>query len=179
MRPTVNPGAAPEANRPLCPCPTRPARRSTTRVDGMADATRMEMGRRGNLVIHVLLIRIITHHATLVCRYTNGNGMHNGDNGQGYGYSSSRPSYADRTYSLPRTVLQHQQQQQQLHKQNPYTTQGAPGGYYTTDRRSRSHQQAPPSGGVDTPDFYFMPSQRKYSGEVVRVYVDYNKEPKD
>lgn len=25
------------------------------------------------------------------------------------------------------------------------------------------------------PDFYFMPSQRKYSGEVVRVYVDYNK----
>lgn len=24
------------------------------------------------------------------------------------------------------------------------------------------------------PDFYFMPSQRKYSGEVVRVYVDYN-----
>lgn len=26
------------------------------------------------------------------------------------------------------------------------------------------------------PDFYFMPSQRKYSGEVVRVYVDYNNE---
>lgn len=23
------------------------------------------------------------------------------------------------------------------------------------------------------PDFYFMPSQRKYEGEVVRVYVDY------
>lgn len=28
------------------------------------------------------------------------------------------------------------------------------------------------------PDFYFMPSQRKYSGEVVRVYVDYNNKPK-
>lgn len=28
------------------------------------------------------------------------------------------------------------------------------------------------------PDFYFMPSQRKYSGEVVRVYVDYNNENK-
>lgn len=28
------------------------------------------------------------------------------------------------------------------------------------------------------PDFYFMPSQRKYSGEVVRVYVDYNNAPK-
>lgn len=26
-----------------------------------------------------------------------------------------------------------------------------------------------------TPDFYYLPSQRKYSGEVVRVYVDYNK----
>lgn len=34
-----------------------------------------------------------------------------------------------------------------------------------------------PASGVSTqpnqPDFYFMPSQRKYSGEVVRVYVDY------
>lgn len=28
------------------------------------------------------------------------------------------------------------------------------------------------------PDFYFMPSQRKYSGEVVRVFVDYNNQPK-
>lgn len=28
------------------------------------------------------------------------------------------------------------------------------------------------------PDFYFMPSQRKYEGEVVRVYVDYNNQPK-
>ena len=26
----------------------------------------------------------------------------------------------------------------------------------------------------NNPDFYFMPSQRKYSGEVVRVYVDHN-----
>lgn len=25
-----------------------------------------------------------------------------------------------------------------------------------------------------TPDFYFMPHQRRYSGEVVRVFVDYN-----
>lgn len=68
-------------------------------------------------------------------------------------------------------------------------------GYYTQDRRNRSsnnpnggnynnhqHRQATmerhSSGGTDTPDFYFMPSQRKYSGEVVRVYVDYNKDPK-
>ena len=66
MRPTVNPGEAPEANKPLCPCPTRPVRRSTTRVDGMVDATRMEMGRPGNLVNQMLLIRIITHHLTLL-----------------------------------------------------------------------------------------------------------------
>lgn len=31
------------------------------------------------------------------------------------------------------------------------------------------------AGSPPPPDFYFMPSQRKYSGEVVRVYVDYNK----
>lgn len=109
--------------------------------------------------------------------------------GDGYGYPSSapRPTYADRTYSLPRTVIQHREQQQQM--QNAYAggQGGHPGGYYTTDRRSRSHQQpnggggpgAAAGNGTDTPDFYFMPSQRKYSGEVVRVYVDYNKEPKD
>lgn len=74
-------------------------------------------------------------------------------------------------------------------------------GYYTQDRRNRSsnnpngggnggnynnyhHRQATMErsngngNGADTPDFYFMPSQRKYSGEVVRVYVDYNKDPK-
>lgn len=86
-------------------------------------------------------------------------------------------SYADRTYSLPRTVAQ---------------SQNHPG-YYTQDRRQRYPQQQrnghkshnSPSdqangrgSGADTPDFYFMPSQRKYSGEVVRVYVDYNKDPK-
>lgn len=60
-------------------------------------------------------------------------------------------------------------------------------GYYTQDRRSRSRDDStkPPgstaggrSNGTDTPDFYYLPSQRKYSGEVVRVYVDYNKDPK-
>jgi hypothetical protein len=86
-------------------------------------------------------------------------------------------SYADRSYSLPRTMIQPHNQM---------------AGYYTTDRRNRSsqnpngsnqnnnhHRQAAErSNGADTPDFYFMPSQRKYSGEVVRVYVDYNKDPK-
>lgn len=55
------------------------------------------------------------------------------------------------TYSLPRTAHPPAQYQ----------------GYYT--HRPHSELQ---------PDFYFMPSQRKYSGEVVRVYVDYNNTPK-
>lgn len=40
-------------------------------------------------------------------------------------------------------------------------------GYYT-------HRPPRPHADQLQPDFYFMPSQRKYSGEVVRVYVDYN-----
>jgi hypothetical protein len=85
-------------------------------------------------------------------------------------------TYADRSFSLPRQMLQ---------APNPMA------GYYTTDRRNRSShpngrdyhnygkQNSSDRSGADTPDFYFMPSQRKYSGEVVRVYVDYNKDPKN
>jgi len=66
------------------------------------------------------------------------------------------------TYSLPRTVMADRM------------VAAAPAGYYTHDRRAQ-HRQHP--NGLQ-PDFYFMPSQRKYSGEVVRVYVDYNKPTK-
>lgn len=63
------------------------------------------------------------------------------------------------TYSLPRPP-------QQPPPQPPHHN-----GYYT-QRPTRNH--------ADNlqPDFYFMPSQRKYSGEVVRVYVDYNTNPR-
>lgn len=82
--------------------------------------------------------------------------MHPHNNGYGDTRSLQRPrsgynlSMAPErsTYSLPRTA----------HSQGQYQ-----GGYYT--HRPQSELQ---------PDFYFMPSQRKYSGEVVRVYVDYN-----
>lgn len=63
------------------------------------------------------------------------------------------------TYSLPRPP-------QQPPPQPPHHN-----GYYT-QRPSRNH-----SDNLQ-PDFYFMPSQRKYSGEVVRVYVDYNTNPR-
>nr|CAD7442476.1 unnamed protein product [Timema bartmani] len=62
------------------------------------------------------------------------------------------------TYSLPRTSA------------HPGPA-GHRNGYYTQDRN-----RGPPRPHSELqPDFYFMPSQRKYSGEVVRVYVDYNK----
>ncbi|XP_020710533.2 uncharacterized protein LOC105690351 isoform X4 [Athalia rosae] len=50
-------------------------------------------------------------------------------------------------------------------------------GYYTQDRRNQRYK-GPNASGPQQPDFYFMPSQRKYSGEVVRVYVDYGNQPK-
>lgn len=86
--------------------------------------------------------------------------------------------HTDRTYSLPRTAAGASSHSQRYSHQ-PYAE-----GYYTQDRRrnnSRSNHQmdeAAAGAAMDKPDFYFMPSQRKYSGEVVRVYVDYNKDVK-
>ncbi|CAG0925136.1 unnamed protein product, partial [Notodromas monacha] len=53
-----------------------------------------------------------------------------------------------------------------------------PAGYYTNDRSLRNSYAGPSSSSSQAPDFYFMPSQRKYSGEIVRVYVDYNQQHK-
>lgn len=135
---------------------------------------------------------------------SNGNGRSNGrhmtQESSAGGSASTAPgpyargSYAERAYSLPRQ--NHHYQQSSANMQ--------PSGYYTHDRRAarqerererergeerrqrheressydRSRDDPRLNGGADTPDFYFMPSQRKYSGEVVRVYVDYNKDPK-
>ena len=46
-----------------------------------------------------------------------------------------------------------------------------PPGYGSYDRRG--YHGRPPTDFP--PDHYFMPSQRKYGGEIVRIYVDYNK----
>jgi hypothetical protein len=92
--------------------------------------------------------------------------------GRGYGAAGNPYGVPRSTYSLPRTAMAERHAV-------------APGpGYYTHDRRAAAaaahyHQHHPGmNGGGLQPDFYFMPSQRKYSGEVVRVYVDYNKAPK-
>jgi len=55
------------------------------------------------------------------------------------------------------------------HAPNPY-----PMGYSSYDRRNAGPGFNRSTGDFP-PDHYFMPSQRKYSGEVLRVYVDYNK----
>ncbi|KAI5708088.1 hypothetical protein M8J77_016174 [Diaphorina citri] len=69
------------------------------------------------------------------------------------------------TYSLPRQASSN------------HGLASHPGGYYTHQRPSKSLMTSSDSPQLQ-PDFYFMPSQRKYSGEVVRVYVDYNNTPK-
>nr|CAD7200768.1 unnamed protein product [Timema douglasi] len=96
--------------------------------------------------------------------------QHNGYQTPGGAYQDTRslqrprgayqtPGQTERaTYSLPRTSA------------HPGPA-GHRNGYYTQDRN-----RGPPRPHSELqPDFYFMPSQRKYSGEVVRVYVDYNK----
>ena len=78
------------------------------------------------------------------------------------------------TYSLPRAPGHR-------HSTGMASSSGPqPQGYYTQDRRNNQRFKNPNhahSGSQSLlqpqPDFYFMPSQRKYSGEVVRVYVDY------
>ena len=58
---------------------------------------------------------------------------------------------------------------------------GSAGSYGSYDRRIGYGGGGPPlpghhpAGSDFAPDHYFMPSQRKYSGEFLRVYVDYNK----
>lgn len=97
-------------------------------------------------------------------------------NGGGGRHMHSRPPpppahHHDRaagTYSLPRPA-------QQPPHHNGYYTHRPP------NRTGPQHpQQSAAAGAGDQlqPDFYFMPSQRKYSGEVVRVYVDYNTNPR-
>lgn len=50
----------------------------------------------------------------------------------------------------------------------------SPPSYATHDRSMRSMSGNAYSQQELRPDFYFMPHQRRYSGEVVRVFVDYN-----
>ena len=97
------------------------------------------------------------------------NGYH--ANGNGYSGSLQRPRNGDLSrhpdpraaYSLPRG------------NGNAHASASLPRG----SSLSSSSGHSPPSYNTamqDTPDFYYLPSQRKYSGEVVRVYVDYSQQ---
>lgn len=68
-----------------------------------------------------------------------------------------RNHYSRKSESLPR----------------PNGVSGTPYSPHERGSRPLSAASLHPQGGLQ-PDFYFMPSQRRYSGEVVRVYVDYN-----
>ncbi|KAG8041160.1 hypothetical protein G9C98_002148 [Cotesia typhae] len=107
-------------------------------------------------------------------RLSSSNGHNNNNHNHKYTnnhhHSHQMSSTPRATYSLPRA---------------PGTRQPSPPpqlSYYTQDRRnnrSKSHGNGNSQSSGQQPDFYFMPSQRKYSGEVVRVYVDYgNQKPK-
>ncbi|XP_057333014.1 uncharacterized protein LOC130672435 isoform X4 [Microplitis mediator] len=92
------------------------------------------------------------------------------NNSNSHHHSHQMSSTPRATYSLPRA---------------PGTRQPSPPpqlSYYTQDRRNNRKSNNNANGNSQSgqqPDFYFMPSQRKYSGEVVRVYVDYgNQKPK-
>ncbi|XP_015781892.1 uncharacterized protein LOC107359829 isoform X2 [Tetranychus urticae] len=54
------------------------------------------------------------------------------------------------------------------------STFGYPSAYATHDRKDNNTFRYISQPQPLTPDFYFMPHQRRYSGEVVRVFVDYN-----
>uniref|UniRef100_A0A182VH71 DOMON domain-containing protein n=1 Tax=Anopheles merus TaxID=30066 RepID=A0A182VH71_ANOME len=107
----------------------------------------------------------------------------------------------------PMHQQQQQQQQQQMQQRHHQEMQSRPtGDYYTQDRRGKSRNNGSHYAGnghqpqhqslqqhhhqqqqqhqqqqrpmPDSSDLYFTPTQRKYSGEVVRVFVDYNKDKK-
>lgn len=90
---------------------------------------------------------------------------YNGDY-QGHGSSQYHPSLERRQYE------QQQYQQQQHHSHHSRRSQQGPAGYELNDRHHAGGKFVPQR--QLQPDYYFMPHQRKYSSDVVRVFVDYD-----
>lgn len=77
--------------------------------------------------------------------------------------------------SLDRRQYEQQQQQQHTHQ----SRRSNHGPYEMNDRQAggkygHGQPQQQQYGHQMQPDFYFMPHQRKYSSDVVRVFVDYD-----
>ncbi len=93
----------------------------------------------------------------------------------GNGYNGHQPTT---NMSLPRPQHQiHHTQQHHHSSRHNGNSSAMGGGNGVTERGGGGGGGGAGAGGASAanPDFYFMPSQRKYSGEVVRVYVDHNK----
>jgi len=81
--------------------------------------------------------------------------------------NNKMPPYQGYSATLERNPQSHS------HRNHGYSS-----AYATHDRTKepyyRHHHVHPSYSHSLQPDFYFMPHQRRYSGEVVRVFVDYN-----
>ena len=85
-----------------------------------------------------------------------GNGKKKGSKGSTNGLSNYNSATVDRSDSKTTSTF------------------GYPSAYATHDRKDNNTFRYISQPQPLTPDFYFMPHQRRYSGEVVRVFVDYN-----
>jgi len=110
---------------------------------------------------------------------------HNGHlhmNGKANGYKHRSNGYDDRMLPLPPPPMRNGHH-------NHHSSRDRDGERERGDRERDGKGKTNDRGGEQRhpqshnlhqlqPDFYFMPHQRRYSGEVVRVFVDYNNLPK-
>ena len=87
--------------------------------------------------------------------------------------NSKKQFYKNSAEMMPQKYLSAtlERQPSRTNRPNDYPT-----AYATHDRKDiyNRHFIQPSFSPQLQPDFYFMPHQRRYSGEVVRVFVDYN-----
>ncbi|CAG2115515.1 unnamed protein product [Medioppia subpectinata] len=99
-------------------------------------------------------------------------------NGQSLGRSEkmtngqNKQFYKNISEKMPQKYISATLERQPVRSQRELTASA----YATHDRKEayNRHFNQPSFSPSLQPDFYFMPHQRRYSGEVVRVFVDYN-----
>ena len=94
--------------------------------------------------------------------------------GRGEKLNSSKHLYKNTTEKMPQKYISAtlERQPSRSHRSDEFSS-----AYATSARNApynRSSYAQPSYIPHLQPDFYFMPHQRRYSGEVVRVFVDYN-----
>ncbi|KAK3870528.1 hypothetical protein Pcinc_024255 [Petrolisthes cinctipes] len=97
--------------------------------------------------------------------------MNGGSHSNGYHHAQPQQAPSSHPYGDTRSL--------QRPRHAPPQTRQDPRSTYSLPRGASGSLPSYNTAMQDmTPDFYYLPSQRKYSGEVVRVYVDYN-DPND